>query len=399
MARKKKEDAAAAPVKPEPGHTGVHSDVISKLIKKVSQKKATEGDPERRVMRASDSLAGARWLDFVNPGRANRPSIAMEWLFGARGLLVGRVYTCDGEEHAGKSALLYYLYGTAQRSAQAIVQHMESEGSFAPPDFVWSLGADADAIIFEKPANVHQCVRAQVEWAKDLREEIPNCVTVLGLDSVSNLKGTSEQKTEHSLAFSQFFRDNVNDFADNGIVYIATSQLKKHISMDRFAADKHKQTTSLAEGAFKFNASVRVRVTHSQLKVKEEVVGEVVTLKTEKNKLNTYRRVIKPHLYAEPVNNGSRWDFDDCDITVLFDPKLGAFDPAEIVVGGTGGRYGHMRILDGKSMYKKAFLDAFYDKPELVQEVRERLRIRGFGFDFETNFKLPLADTGAAEEE
>jgi hypothetical protein len=111
----------------------------------------------------------------------------------------------------------------------------------------------------------------------------------------------------------------------------------------------------------------------------------MISMFTDKNKLAPKHRSLKILLRKlEDVPQGeTRWDFTQANIDLLFGPNC-PFKPEHYKSGG--GWYNHSALTGGKSVHKAEFIDLFYDHEELLMETREALRIRGFGFKFETDY-------------
>ena len=111
----------------------------------------------------------------------------------------------------------------------------------------------------------------------------------------------------------------------------------------------------------------------------------------EKNKLAPKHRSAK--VLMRPRENTPEgepvWDWTQANIDLLFGPNC-PFDLDQYK--SASGWYSHTELNEGKSMRAEEFVDKFYESEELVQRVREKLRIRGFGFAFETDYDRVQAD-------
>ena len=94
----------------------------------------------------------------------------------------------------------------------------------------------------------------------------------------------------------------------------------------------------------------------------------------------------------------------------LGDPKNNNCKDNPFLPGGflcpEGAKCGITRVRGGWSapmvsdkVFKTAdeFIEALYSDAELLRKIREHLRIRGFGFDFETRYTIPDDDDSEGE--
>lgn len=378
---------------------------------------AATKDVTRNVAKTSDVMKDWRWIDFWDFER-DRPCLPMEHFFGSRGLLLGRVVNWKGEEHAGKSAISVYVNACAQRGndgkgngAYTIIQ--ETEGVDAPPHFLSTLGVDPSLSIRERPTDVQNCMGLITTWLDDIRGTPKkagvdtDCVypIVMTVDSVSNLSGTSNVKSEHSIAFSKFFRDDLGRLEGDVTLLQLTAQIKQFFKIGFGASNGPQKTdTFIAEGAIKFLSTWICRVKHSKLYDADMGgdYGEVVELIPEKNKLASRKgKRIKLHLIDDMKGRKCRWDFEDANIQLFLKSKT-TLPADEWQCKGSSGWYRHSWVMDGKALKKDEFIDAIYEDEALLNRIRERLQILGFGFDFESNFDLEaqeIADLKNLDEE
>lgn len=361
------------------------------LIKK-TEKNAKHSS---RIFRAADAPSTWRYVDFIDvtTGTACLP---LEYFFGTRGLLCGRVVKFDALEATGKSSLMYMFYGMGQRTGGIWANHNETESAVTPPDFIASLGCNPKNLIIEKPGSVDKCLDGAEEFVRNIRNEVDTELEypiVVGIDSVSSLGSGAmdldtgdvdgdKSKAKHARAFSEFFREKLEYFDYNQTVIMASAQLKAYISMGPMSGDNpNKKTTSIAEGAFKYHASWILNMKHFKLEENGSDVGERIMAKMEKNKLAPKGREMEFHLYRD----GRGWDFTKANINLLF----GTYSPLATlgITHKAGGGYYYCDLIGGgKGRRAKEFVEEFYQVPGLLDQCREALKIRGFGFDFENKY-------------
>jgi hypothetical protein len=159
-----------------------------------------------------------------------------------------------------------------------------------------------------------------------------------------------------------------------------------------------KKTTTLAATPFGFHVSWRIQLYHSSARDSAgKIIGRMVNMISKKNKLVESNRSMKVLIrdHDQVPEGETRWDFTQANIDLLFGPYC-PFDPEHYK--SAGGWYSHSALNGGKSMRREEFVDAFYDHEELLMETREKLRIRGFGFDFETRYNQPAQSDETAND-
>jgi hypothetical protein len=363
--------------------------------------KMEKASKARAVMRATDISADWRYIDFVDVTN-NRPCLPLEWLHGTRGLICGRILKYNATYAAGKSANVFMNCAMGQRGPGVYATLLESEDAPPPPDFMYHLGCNPDELIVQYPNNVVNCLDEAESFIKIIRESVDpdkKHPIIVAIDSVSGLaqktlNPTSTQKKEedkqgkvafHSRAFSEFFREKLQLLTDHDVVMVATGQMKANIGSQSVYGAKAGDQTTIADAPFSYHATWVVEINHSKWWIDGQGdVGEVITCKTTKNKVASRGRQIKIYLMKPELCNGKPgWDFTDSH-KMLF-KNNNPFREGEYT--NNGGWHKHPRLLGGKSTQDfDEFLQALYDNEEVLMECREKLRIRGFGFPFETDY-------------
>jgi RecA/RadA recombinase len=374
-----------------------------------------EKDAKRKsdFYRATDEMETWRYVDFIDLGK-DRPCLPLEWLHGTRGFLCGRVVKYDSNEQAGKSSIILMNVGMAQRTTGVWSSLWETEKTVPPPDYIYSLGCDPKYLLIAKPDTVDACVNEMVDFVKTVRLGIDpdkNHPIIVGVDSVSGL-GADDLETDekdkkskaglgfHAREFSKFFREKFKLFDRDDVILFATAQVKASIETGSLPGmgGGGKKTASLADKPFAYHASWRIKLYHTRLKDSDgRDLGEMITMYTEKNKLGPKGRSVKVLLRNKTdVPDGQPvWDFTQANIDLLFGPNC-PFEPDEYK--SAGGWYSHTALNDGKSMHKEDFVNKFYENEELLMRCREKLRIRGFGFKFETDYERLETDDGTEKQ-
>lgn len=117
---------------------------------------------------ASDIMKSWRFVDFYNPLQ-KIPSLSLEWLFGGRGLLAGRIIRLQASYGTGKSSFMWLMYAAAQALSKAWCYHVESEATPPPPDFIESFGCHTDNLLIAHPRSLEQCFEGLDEMLAEIR--------------------------------------------------------------------------------------------------------------------------------------------------------------------------------------------------------------------------------------
>lgn len=346
-----------------------------------------------------------RFIDFCDP-KNNIPCLGLEWLWGARGLLTGRMLKIEAEEGTGKSSYVMLQYAMGQKMHNAWCLHEESEGTVAPPDFVASFGADPDNILMPKlQTRSIEAVFADIDWTTgNLRSEgiDPEKVApiIVGLDSISafgsennmeednyDTSSSSGGLGQHARVVSKWFRERGFVLEDRDVLLLVTAQLREKISTGGFSAPGGSKKTTLAARPLNFHASYRLEMFASALKEGTNQIGEVVHFKTTKNKMSPKGKTLPINLYWD---KGFDLQTATCDMLKAISPII-LPNGEEFNVQQKGAYLAAPSILD-KNVHsnpegKLEIMQKIYSDTTLLNNIREALRIRGFGFDFETRYQ------------
>ena len=361
------------------------------------------------ISTAADLMKNWKYIDFVDP-KTDMPVLPLEWLFGARGMLPGRMMKLEAKEGVGKSNFLFLNYAMALKSANGWCYHMESEGTVPPADYIMSLGCDPDQLIVQRPGSIERCMGAVDQAMMDVREEDPEVTSplIVGIDSVSGFGSDADMEEKvldltgsqglasHARVLSRWFRDRTIEMERNQMLLIAIGQLKANIQTGPAAnyGDPDNKMVTLADKPLNFHATWRVRIRTEKLVENKVDTGENVILKTEKNKLSPKYREL-----AVPCRRNQGFDFVEatCDFLRFRSPIVLAGDSKFSVE--KAGAYVRCAALAGdKGLRKEDVAPLLYQNTDLLMSIREALRIRGYGFDFEKNYQ-PSAEEVADNSE
>ena len=348
----------------------------------------------------------------------NRPCLPLEYVFGTKGLVTGRVYQFISPEAAGKSSMLLMFIGMAQRAGGCWSKVYESENTKPQAAYVEAMGCEAKNVIIETPTCVDDFVNDAAKFVKEIRANIDTEEVhpiILGLDSLNGLgitnaddddeedAGGDRSKGIHARKMSEFFRETYRTgIADKRTVLFVVSQAKQTINITAPGAKKKPDgdgTSTLADKPLRFHCSARIELTHARNYIEKErrYDGEIVTMTLIKNKLGMPNRRVKTLMHGtdELAPGVPVWDWDKATIDLLFGHTNP--DPKKFTTTGNGW-YSHPELKKGGNMQMQEFLDQFFAHPTLINSVRESWRIYGFGFEFEERFKRNASATEGEDE-
>ena len=396
--------------------------------KKLERTESKQSALLARLRENSESINSARgamdswrYIDFINPATGH-PSIALEWLFGSRGLLAGRIMQLRAKFSKGKSSFMYLIYAAAQRTSEAFCFHVETEGAGAPADHIESFGCDPNDLIVAEIPSLEECLaqvdevictvrggfggginattgRATKSKFTDPIDPNNESPIVVGIDSLSSLGtetavevdianvGSTAALSYHTRKMREYFRNRVGRFKDTQTLLLLASHETASIQTGRGGfGGGGSSKTSLAQEAIGIHATYGVDLESYSYSDKDgNRIGDRVKMHTFKNKISPRGREMDLYLVW-----GAGFDLGKSDIEFLMSHPMSPFAP----VNGQKILYSHAHGITCKPLSDKSFktpqefLDAFYGNEELLAATREALRIRGFGFAFEVEAGL-----------
>ena len=373
------------------------------------------------VYTADEAIKKWRYLDFCDP-RTGLPTISQEWFIGARGFVAGRIAQLRASYSQGKSSYCMLQYGAAQRKSGAYCMHVETEGAGMTPDRIYAMGVDPKQLLQLEIASLEDCLSEIDNMVCEFRGGFggstgatgrsvktkyndpidPNCEhpIIIGIDSLSSLGKTEKveqdiadiskatQISYTSKALREYFRDRVQRFVDTQTMLILTTQetTKIEMGMATFAGPKK---TSIAAEAIGIHATYGIDFKSSAWKDNSKGIryGDKLMLTTFKNKVSPRNRNLELFL---TTNNG--FDMIHTDAEFLISKPESPLSPSFGLVSYDDRAYrtpaGIMcrALQDHSFKSEEEFVRAFYDNTDLLMTAREKMRIRGFGFDFETKY-------------
>jgi RecA/RadA recombinase len=407
--------------KPPSGLSGI-MDVVRKNAASANAKGAAA-----TLQSAADIMRNWKWVDFIDP-HTGHPNLLLEYLFGARGYLCGRMYLVEGDEAASKSSLCFLSFAMGQKTCDATCWHGEAEHAPPPPDYIASFGTDTSKLMISQPGALGRALLALqmiVNAAKTEVEDRKLQPILASLDSVSGFSADEDQDGEnlveggnigglgyHARKISEFFRERGWWMEKNDLVLICTAQHKDKINTATFGNKaKNDDPTTIAAKPLRFHATGRLTVEARELwepvsegSDKKRVTGKLITFYTAKNKISPPHRRI-----TVPLRSDLGFDFVvPCaqflkERSPWIDPKGAVFLNLE-----TRGSWYVCEELNVKGQGEstlRLFMDELAKRTDIVMQLRESLRIRGFGLPFEEQYAhvpenptvADLAEAGEAE--
>lgn len=411
--------------------------------------KAAGIDTEGSVTTITDYYKDTKYIDMLDPVKG-RPCLTMEWLLGARGFPAGKVYQLRASFSAGKSSFLYYVYGCAlhgskgQNDRKAWVAHIETEGAPNPPDYVAQFGFDPSLFLYMKANDLNDLFKkidtfdmalhggrdgtinpetgraAKSKFTKenalDPDMEKP---AIVGVDSLSNVGSDaggdfvdldkSEKPGGDSKDVRRFMRAREQDYDNHKLTLFLTTHETTEIKTGPGAGYGGPKATARNQMAIGMALTVAISTKDYPWKDAKtsEVLGSKQILTTFKSKLAPRNRTVT--LFRKNLGG---YDMAETDLQFFMgDPKNNNCSNNPFMPGGflcpEGAKCGITKVRGGYSapmisdkVFKTAdeFVEALYSDEERLRKIRELLRIRGFGFDFETKYTMPEEEERTVEE-
>lgn len=369
------------------------------VIKAVNKNAGSDKEKMGRQLQAASSIdSDWRWMDYIDP-KEGTPCLLMEWLTGTRGLLAGRVAKIEALEGVGKTSLCFLFYAMGQKGGH-YCWHVESEQAPPTPDYIASYGCDPRNLLIEQPKALNAALSSLDNITNIIRtkedKDYANLI-LAGIDSVSGLASDEKQAMEvqdaddtsglgyHARVLSQWLRNrNQKVLAERRAILLFTAQLKDKINTGFSKAGGDE--TTIASKPMNYYSTFIFKMGQRKLGEGKERDGDLIWIKTQKNKLSPKHRKIELHLYK---NEG----FDMMSPTAMWirqNTPIMLPDGTPFSFDAKGGGYTEcpnlgIKVKNNREGYRE-LMHALYADTDLLMAVRESLRIRGFGFDFETQY-------------
>ena len=399
---------------------------VSQLIGRLAAKHSN-------IMTAEQAMKNWTYIDFMDP-KTGLPSIAQEWFIGARGFVAGRIAQLRATYSKGKTSYCMLQYGAAQKQYDAFCYHVETEGSATPADRIFAIGADPKTLLQAEHSSLEDCLASIDELVCEVRGGFggsigaagravktvytdpidPDCEhpILIGVDSLSALGRQERVETDiadlskaaqignTARTMREFFKDRVQRFNQKKVFLMLTTHetVKIDVGVKAFAGP---QKTSVAAEAIGIHVSYGIDFDSGKWmdKSKGIQIGDVIKLKTFKNKISPRNRAIELYL---TTNNGFDLIHTDAEFLINhpaspFADGAGIFEGSKLCSRNAWG-ISCKPLSDKTFKSEEEFVRAFYDNTDMLNTIREKMRIRGFGFDFETKYDQYDSEGNLKEE-
>ena len=381
---------------------------------------------------AESMMEKVRYLDFMDP-KTGLPTISQEWFLGARGFIAGRVTQLRATYSKGKSSYMYLQYGAAQKKSNAFCFHIETEGAPMPADRIMLLGADPKELLQSESNSLDDALSLVDTLVCEIRggfggmagdlgrtvktkfvdpvDKDCTCPILIGIDSLSAL--ASEKEAEQDIidvgkvtgigstarAMRKFFSTRVQRFRTTQTALFLTTQetVKIETGMAAFSGPKKTSIAAEAVGIYSTFGIDFGNATRWYDKSKGLELGDVLHLTTFKNKWSPRYRNLDLYL-----SNTDGFDFIHTDADFLLNSPNSPFKSKTYGLVDADGQpfecYKHARGITCTALRDKTvpsfaneeeFVRAFYENEDLLMTCREKMRIRGFGHEWENKYKGP----------
>ena len=398
-------------------------------------------DAEESVTTIAKYWEDMKWIDMYDPIN-NRPCITIEWLLGARGFPAGKVYQLRGSFSSSKSTFLYYVYGCALGGStgadrKAWIMHIETEGAPNSADYVAKYGCDPNSFLHVKANDLNDMFKridtfdmalhggregtVNPETGRQVKSKFskedaldPNMEkpSIVGVDSLSNVStdaggdfvdlDKSEKPGGDSKDVRRFFRAREQDYDRHGLTLFVTTHETTEIKTGPGAGYGGPKPTARNQKALGMALTIGLQTFEADKPdwkndTTKEVYGSKQHITSFKSKIATRNRHVV--LYRRLLGG---YDMAETDLQFFMgDPKNNNCPDNPFMPGGflcpEGAKCGITKVRGGWSaplvsdrVFRTAdeFVEALYSNEDRLMKIREKLGIRGFGFDFETRYTV-----------
>lgn len=282
-------------------------------------------------------------------------SLTLDEALGVGGYPRGRIIEIYGPESSGKTTLTLHAIAEAQKESLTCA-FIDAEHAF-DPSYAKRLGINLDELIISQPSSGEEALEITDTLVRS------GAVDMIVIDSVAalvpkvELEGAMEdnQMGLQARLMSKALRKLTGSVSKTNCTVFFINQIRMKIGI-MFGSPE----TTAGGNALKFYASIRLDVRKgSQIKEKEESVGNETTVKVVKNKVAPPFRIAKFEIiYGEGISK----------IGEIID--LGS-DMNIVEKSGSWYSYNSTRIGQGKENVKE-FLKK---NPEMLKEIETKIRV------------------------
>lgn len=283
-------------------------------------------------------------------------SLAIDVALGVGGYPCGRIVEIYGPESSGKTTLTLHAIAEAQKKG-CTCAFIDAEHAF-DPIYAEGLGVNVDDMIISQP----DCGEDALEITDTLVRS--GAVDLIVIDSVAALVPKAEldgnmadnQMGLQARLMSKALRKLTGSASKTGCTIVFINQIRMKIGI-MFGSPE----TTTGGNSLKFYASVRIDIRRGQqIKDKEEVIGNITTVKVVKNKVSPpFKSATFDIIYGKGISR----------LGEILD--LGS-DNDVVEKSGAWYAYNGMRIGQGKEKAKQ-YLE---EHPELADEIEKAIKLK-----------------------
>lgn len=209
-------------------------------------------------------------------------SLKLDRDLGCGGIPRGRITEIYAQESVGKTTIALHAIADAQSKGETAV-FIDAEHAL-DPDYAAALGVDIDELIISQPDNGEQALEILETFVRS------GAAGIIVVDSVAALVPQAEINGDMGDAhmalqarlMSQALRKVTGPIHNTNTAVIFINQLRENIGAMGYGP----KTTTTGGKALKFYATIRISMAKiQQLKQGEDVIGNIIKAKIEKNKL------------------------------------------------------------------------------------------------------------------
>ena len=280
-------------------------------------------------------------------------SIGLDAALGVGGFPRGRIIEIFGPESSGKTTLAIHAMAEAQK-AGGIAAFIDAEHAF-DPFYAKKLGVDTDNLFMSQPDNGEQALAIAQQLIASAAVDIVVIDSVAALTPKAEIEGDMGDNKVGLQArlMSQALRKLTSTIAKSKTCCIFINQLREKIGV-MFGNPE----TTTGGNALKFYASVRLDIRKSSaIKDGDEVIGNLVKVKVEKNKVAPpFRKAEFEITFGEGISRAG----EIVDLGVAY--KI-------IEKSGSWFSYGGSKLAQGRDAVKQVIKD----NPELADEISAKI--------------------------
>lgn len=283
-------------------------------------------------------------------------SLAIDIALGVGGYPCGRIVEIYGPESSGKTTLTLHAIAEAQKQGRTCA-FIDAEHAF-DPIYAAGLGVNVDNMIISQP----DCGEDALEITDTLVRS--GAVDLIIIDSVAALVPKAEldgnmadnQMGLQARLMSKALRKLTGSASKTGCTIVFINQIRMKIGI-MFGSPE----TTTGGNSLKFYASVRIDIRRGQqIKDKEEVIGNITTVKVVKNKVSPpFKTATFDIIYGKGISR----------LGEVID--LGS-DHNIIEKSGAWYAYNGVRIGQGKEKAKQ-YLE---EHPEITEEIEKAIKAK-----------------------